>query len=144
MSSVSTCRECGTAIPADSPGGFCAQCLLGLGLEPEQEESVQNQESNVQDREPTAARALTEKPGDHIGRYQLLEELGHGGCGVVYMAEQREQVCRKVALKVIKLGMDTRSVIARFEAHIRKALSTGTSNLRMCSWRLKMACPFPR
>jgi eukaryotic-like serine/threonine-protein kinase len=64
----------------------------------------------------------TEKPGDRIGRYKLLEELGEGGCGVVYMAEQEEPVRRRVALKVIKLGMDTKSVIVRFEAE-RQALA---------------------
>src|SRR5262245_15667244 len=58
----------------------------------------------------------TEKVGDWIGRYKLLRQLGEGGCGVVYLAEQEEPVRRRVALKVIKLGMDTRSVIARFEA----------------------------
>src|SRR5437867_8641391 len=65
---------------------------------------------------------ITEKPGDRIGRYKLLQQLGEGGCGVVYMAEQEEPVRRRVALKVIKLGMDTRSVIARFEAE-RQALA---------------------
>jgi len=65
---------------------------------------------------------VTEKPGDRIGRYKLLQQLGEGGCGVVYMAEQEEPVRRRVALKVIKLGMDTRSVIARFEAE-RQALA---------------------
>ena len=54
--------------------------------------------------------------GSRIGRYKLLQKVGEGGCGVVYMAEQEEPVRRRVALKVIKLGMDTRSVIARFEA----------------------------
>jgi serine/threonine protein kinase/tetratricopeptide (TPR) repeat protein len=63
-----------------------------------------------------------EKPGDRIGRYKLLQQIGEGGCGVVYMAEQEEPVRRKVALKVIKLGMDTKSVIARFEAE-RQALA---------------------
>jgi serine/threonine protein kinase/WD40 repeat protein len=63
-----------------------------------------------------------EKGGDLIGRYKLLERIGEGGCGVVYMAEQVEPVRRKVALKVIKLGMDTESVIARFEAE-RQALA---------------------
>ena len=57
-----------------------------------------------------------EKPGDHIGRYKLLQQIGEGGSGVVYMAEQEAPVRRKVALKVIKLGMETKSVIARFEA----------------------------
>src|SRR5437867_8591795 len=65
---------------------------------------------------------ITEKPGDTIGRYKLLQQIGEGGCGVVYMAEQEEPVHRRVALKVIKLGMDTKSVIARFEAE-RQALA---------------------
>ena len=64
----------------------------------------------------------TEGPGDVIGHYKIREKLGEGGCGVVYVAEQAEPVRRRVALKVIKLGMDTRSVIARFEAE-RQALA---------------------
>ena len=63
-----------------------------------------------------------EKPGDQIGRYKLREKVGEGGCGVVYVADQQEPVRRRVALKVIKLGMDTRQVIARFEAE-RQALA---------------------
>jgi serine/threonine protein kinase len=63
-----------------------------------------------------------EKPGDRIGRYKLLQQIGEGGCGIVYMAEQEEPLRRRVALKVIKLGMDTRQVIARFEAE-RQALA---------------------
>jgi serine/threonine protein kinase/tetratricopeptide (TPR) repeat protein len=63
-----------------------------------------------------------EKPGDKIGRYKLLQQIGEGGCGIVYMAEQEEPVRRRAALKVIKLGMDTKSVIARFEAE-RQALA---------------------
>jgi len=63
-----------------------------------------------------------EGPGTVIGRYKLLQKIGEGGCGVVYMAEQEEPVRRRVALKVIKLGMDTKSVIARFEAE-RQALA---------------------
>jgi serine/threonine protein kinase/tetratricopeptide (TPR) repeat protein len=63
-----------------------------------------------------------EKTGDRIGRYKLLQQIGEGGCGVVYMAEQSEPVRRKVAVKVIKLGMDTKNVIARFEAE-RQALA---------------------
>jgi uncharacterized repeat protein (TIGR03803 family) len=65
---------------------------------------------------------LTEKPGDKIGHYKLLQQIGEGGCGVVYMAEQEEPIRRRVALKVIKLGMDTKAVIARFEAE-RQALA---------------------
>jgi len=60
--------------------------------------------------------------GLSIGRYKLLEKIGEGGCGVVYVAEQTEPVRRRVALKVIKLGMDTKAVVARFEAE-RQALA---------------------
>jgi len=65
---------------------------------------------------------ITEKPGDRIGRYKLLQQIGEGGFGAVYMAEQKEPVKRRVALKIIKLGMDTREVVARFEAE-RQALA---------------------
>ena len=65
---------------------------------------------------------LTEKPGTIIGPYKLLQQIGEGGMGVVYMAEQREPVRRKVALKIIKPGMDSHQVVARFEAE-RQALA---------------------
>ena len=68
--------------------------------------------------EPSAGEEISER----IDRYKLLQKLGEGGCGVVYMTEQTEPVRRRVALKVIKLGMDTRQVIARFEAE-RQALA---------------------
>ncbi len=64
----------------------------------------------------------SEATGTRIGRYKILQEIGEGGFGVVYMAEQEEPVRRKVALKIIKLGMDTKQVIARFEAE-RQALA---------------------
>jgi serine/threonine protein kinase len=73
-------------------------------------------------RQKTMVIPITEQPGDRIGRYRILQQIGEGGCGVVYMAEQEEPVRRRVALKVIKLGMDTREVIARFEAE-RQALA---------------------
>jgi tetratricopeptide (TPR) repeat protein len=63
-----------------------------------------------------------ESVGTRIGRYKLVQKIGEGGCGVVYMAEQEEPVRRRVALKIIKLGMESRSVIARFEAE-RQALA---------------------
>ncbi len=75
--------------------------------------------------EPDAIMAeppLSEGPGTVIGRYKLLEKIGEGGMAVVYMAEQEQHIRRKVALKIIKLGMDTRQVIARFEAE-RQALA---------------------
>lgn len=59
---------------------------------------------------------ILERPGTIIGRYKLLQEIGEGGFGVVFLAEQREPVVRRVALKVIKPGMDTKETIARFEA----------------------------
>jgi serine/threonine protein kinase/tetratricopeptide (TPR) repeat protein len=65
---------------------------------------------------------IGEKAGDMIGRYKLLGQIGEGGCGVVYLAEQEEPVRRRVALKIVKPGMDTESVIARFEAE-RQALA---------------------
>ena len=74
---------------------------------------------------PTAAYANPlplERPGTQIGPYKLLQQIGEGGMGVVYMAEQKEPVKRRVALKIIKPGMDTRQVIARFEAE-RQALA---------------------
>ena len=71
---------------------------------------------------PAVINPPSEKPGEQIGRYKLLERVGEGGCGVVYVAEQTEPVRRRVALKVIKLGMDTQQVVARFEAE-RQALA---------------------
>lgn len=73
-------------------------------------------------KESDARHASGEKEGSIIGRYKLLQRIGEGGMGVVYMAEQEEPVRRRVALKIIKLGMDTKAVVARFEAE-RQALA---------------------
>src|SRR5882762_9897580 len=70
----------------------------------------------------TAAEPTQEVPGTVIGPYKLLQQIGEGGMGTVFMAEQTHPVQRKVALKVIKAGMDSRQVIARFEAE-RQALA---------------------
>src|SRR5262245_44915494 len=70
----------------------------------------------------TDERDLDEPSGAHVGRYRLVQKIGEGGMGVVYLAEQLEPVRRQVALKVIKLGMDTRQFVARFEAE-RQALA---------------------
>ena len=86
------------------------------------------------------ADAPDEAVGQTLGRYKLMERLGEGGCGVVYVAEQSQPVRRRVALKVIKLGMDTKQVVARFEAerqalammdhpNIAKVLDAGTTDL---------------
>jgi hypothetical protein len=66
--------------------------------------------------------SAAERPGMHIGPYKLLEPIGEGGMGAVFMAEQSEPIQRRVALKVIKEGMDSRQVLARFEAE-RQALA---------------------
>ncbi|MHC4461832.1 MAG: tetratricopeptide repeat protein [Planctomycetota bacterium] len=103
------CSECGGELPADAPQGLCPQCLMKLGL---------HTGANVTAESPR----LIEGPGTRIGRYKLLQLIGEGGFGVVYMADQEEPVRRRVALKIIKLGMDTKQVIARFEAE-RQALA---------------------
>ncbi|MDZ4783657.1 MAG: protein kinase [Planctomycetia bacterium] len=86
--------------------------------------------------EPAAGPRLVERPGMQIGAYKLLEQIGEGAFGVVFMAEQSKPVRRKVALKVLKPGMDTKQVVARFAAerqalammdhpHIAKVLDAG-------------------
>lgn len=79
-------------------------------------------ESDSPEIAATVETARAEQVGTQIGPYKLLQQLGEGGMGVVYMAEQSEPVKRRVALKVIKPGMDSRQVIARFEAE-RQALA---------------------
>jgi eukaryotic-like serine/threonine-protein kinase len=78
--------------------------------------------SNTASRSTVLTSPLTEKPGDRIARYKLLQKIGEGGVGAVFMAEQEEPIRRRVALKLIKPGMDTKSVIARFESE-RQALA---------------------
>ncbi len=80
-------------------------------------------ESPVADLAATILQlTIGEKPGDVIGPYKLLEQIGEGGMGLVFMAEQSHPLRRRVALKIIKPGLDTRTVIARFEAE-RQALA---------------------
>lgn len=107
MAEPRICPECGRALGPDAPGKVCPVCAFRAALE------------------LTGARDETEvaeQPGDRIGQYRLLEEIGEGGYGVVYLAEQTEPIRRQVALKIVKPGMDTREVIARFEAE-RQALA---------------------
>ena len=121
MTESHKCPRCGAELPPEAAGDHCVSCLLQLGLaagQPTAPTGTQPDTIRINLTAPTPA----EKPGDRIGRYKLLQQIGEGGCGVVYMAEQAEPVRRRVALKVIKLGMDTRQVIARFEAE-RQALA---------------------
>jgi serine/threonine protein kinase/Tol biopolymer transport system component len=84
--------------------------LVALGME-------DSSDSKKNDAEPNASYGIFgEKPGDWIGAYKLTAVLGEGGMGIVYRAEQRRPIRRQVAIKLIKPGMDSRSIIARFEA----------------------------
>ncbi len=117
------CGKCGAPLSGYAPDGLCAACLLECALEQESAaKAVQATPDAVSQAGTEPAHAQEEFPGSVIGRYKLLEKIGEGGFGVVYVAEQREPVKRRVALKIIKLGMDTRQVVARFEAE-RQALA---------------------
>jgi eukaryotic-like serine/threonine-protein kinase len=84
---------------AGAQAGMCARCLLASAL-----------------RHPAGSGAIgLPKLGDRIGSYRVLRLLGEGGMGMVYLAEQEEPIARQVAVKIIKLGMDTRAVLARFQ-----------------------------
>jgi serine/threonine protein kinase/Tfp pilus assembly protein PilF len=97
------------------------RCLLQLGLSDFPIDDAP--EASHGTEAPSAALTSTaEKPGDRIGRFRLVRPIGQGGFGVVFEAEQEEPVRRRVALKVIKLGMDTNELVARFEAE-RQALA---------------------
>src|SRR3954465_15803304 len=124
MTILATCRDCGGLLPTGSLGGFCPKCMLGLALDASgrlKEPAVSEPEKEKEKRE--AGQNSEGHPiRDEIAGYRLLQEIGEGGCGVVYMAEQQKPIHRKVAVKVIKIGMDTRQVVARFEAE-RQALA---------------------
>jgi serine/threonine protein kinase/tetratricopeptide (TPR) repeat protein len=116
--------------------------LLLIGLQETGNNTLANGASGCSsDRlgSPPQSGSPVERIGTLIGRYKLLQQIGEGGCGVVYMAQQEEPVRRRVALKVIKLGMDTKQVIGRFEAerqalalmdhpNIAKVLDAGTTD----------------
>src|ERR1039458_2588136 len=100
MTAAERCPECGGPLMAGSQVGMCARCLLAAAL-----------------RQPAVAAAEgLPAPGDWIGSYRIVRLLGEGGMGMVYLAEQEQPIARHVALKLIKLGMDTRAVLARFQS----------------------------
>jgi eukaryotic-like serine/threonine-protein kinase len=119
MAETPKCSRCGAELPRDAPGGHCLKCLLLLGLTPEPDSPAEISEPAPL---PQTKPAPPTEASERIGRYKLLQPIGEGGCGVVYLAAQEEPVRRRVALKIIKLGMDTRQVVARFEAE-RQALA---------------------
>jgi len=133
MEATPLCPRCGARLPTTALGGLCPRCVGRglLGAEPAVEVPAGGEKENVEEQGSRPGDGTTtslevdpggEIVGQKIGRYKILERVGEGGCGVVYVAEQTEPVRRRVALKVIKLGMDTKQVVARFEAE-RQALA---------------------
>src|SRR5437867_3470144 len=110
MTAAQKCPKCGAQLASDGMEGICPKCLMNL-MFPTAPKDLD-----------VAAKLPEQQPGDCIGRYKLLQKLGEGGYGIVYMAQQEEPVRRCVALKIIKLGMDTKQVIARFQGE-RQALA---------------------
>ncbi|MCX5637545.1 MAG: protein kinase [Planctomycetota bacterium] len=103
MADENRCPKCGARLPTDAPEGLCPKCLMKGVISKE-------------DADVTLESPHIEGPGTMIGRYKLLELIGEGGMGLVYLAEQQEPIRRRAALKIVKLGMDTKQVIAHFEA----------------------------
>ncbi len=102
----------------------------------------------------TVDQSIAEKPGTQIGPYKLIEEIGQGGMGVVYIAEQQTPVRRLVALKIVKPGMDSRQVIARFDAerqalalmdhpNIARIIDAGTTELRRPYFAMELVRGIP-
>ncbi len=109
MSQEKRCPQCGGVLPGNTPEGQCPRCIMKLVAVPE-------------DDDTHVLSDPIESPGTVIGPYKLLEKIGEGGMAVVYMAEQERPLRRRVALKIIKFGMDTRQVVARFDVE-RQALA---------------------
>jgi len=111
---MTLCPQCGAELEAGDPAGLCPNCLIQGAFD----SSLGADESGTQ----TIDTARAAGGDDDFGRYHILRTLGEGGMGTVYLAEQREPIRRSVALKVVKLGMDTGQVLARF-ANERQALA---------------------
>src|SRR5262245_59010250 len=105
---MNECPRCGAPLPSDAPaGGICPQCLLRVALE-----SEPGSKPTTISLPASAAQAA----GERIGPYKLLRVVGEGGMGVVWLADQEHPLRRRVAIKLIKQGMDSREVITRFES----------------------------
>ena len=111
---MANCPQCGTGLGSDDPAGLCPNCLMQGVFE----SSLGGKDSGIETVDTVTAGVSD----DDFGRYHILRPLGEGGMGTVYLAEQREPIRRLVALKVVKLGMDTGQVLARF-ANERQALA---------------------
>jgi eukaryotic-like serine/threonine-protein kinase len=108
------CTHCEAELGSGDPAGLCPNCLIHGAFD----SAMDSDES----RTATIDTAAAPTSDDDFGRYQIVRPLGEGGMGTVYLAEQREPIRRRVALKVVKLGMDTGQVLARF-AKERQALA---------------------
>jgi serine/threonine protein kinase len=108
----------------DRPGDFLARPVVNLGAPPDQQKvgSCDKDGSGASPESASDPHLIAEGPGSRVGPYKLLQPIGEGGMGVVYVAEQEHPVHRLVALKIIKPGIDSRQVISRFEAE-RQALA---------------------
>jgi hypothetical protein len=95
-----TCAVCGASLLPGAEG--CAACAARLAI--------------TEAQSTVSAPVAASIPTSRVGRYKILQTIGEGGMGLVYLAEQEQPFRRRVALKVIKIGMDTRAVVARFEA----------------------------
>src|ERR1700728_2943584 len=111
---MANCPQCGTVLGSDDPAGLCPKCLMQGVFE----SSLGGNDSGIEIVDTVTAGVSD----DDFGRYHILRSLGEGGMGTVYLAEQREPIRRLVALKVVKLGMDTNDVLTRFN-HERQALA---------------------
>src|SRR5215467_12309538 len=109
-----SCPHCGDELRSGDPAGLCPNCLIQGAFDT----SVGVEESATK----TISAAPAAAADDDFGRYKILRALGEGGMGTVYLAEQLEPIRRRVALKVVKLGMDTAQVLARFNNE-RQALA---------------------
>ena len=110
---MTVCSQCGDELESGSPAGLCPKCLFQGAFD-----SSLGDNFGVE----TVATKFAASGDEDYGRYHILRTLGEGGMGTVYLAEQREPIRRAVALKVVKLGMDTSQVLARF-ANERQALA---------------------
>src|SRR5215813_5810399 len=112
---MSTCPQCGEVMGSGDPAGLCPKCLIRGAFD----SSIGADDGSITQTIETASSAAGDRD---FGRYQILRSVGEGGMGTVYMAEQVEPIRRRVALKVVKLGMDTAQVLARFNNE-RQALA---------------------
>ncbi len=119
MTAARRCPHCGAGLPEEvAANAACPVCLFKLAFEPASEAGEPSDDAwtGVPPWNDAGAHPL------RIGPYRILTVLGQGGMGVVYLAEQEHPIHRKVALKVVKVGMDTREVVARFDTE-RQALA---------------------